>query len=420
MLGFLKRQILRLVDRVVRVVMHRADLIRQAQKRAGEEAAAADPGREASLAFQKAVYAVAKKSGAQSPDGWRVMRVRPFVFPAPTASRVARHPKYFLVTSQGLAASAWLASSLNLHPEITCAMGIDHPLISMRYYYNKAEIEERSASIDDPGPIRHGFYTESLRQHFKDKFSRMGRKLDTDLVRDNPVRDLQKMYEELQWYEPKSKHYGNVHVCFAQQALEYLKEAPLTRDVRLVNLIRHPIPRTEAAIKGVMSISSFYQDSDWHQGITEGMNAIVDTQPERRLQAERRFGVDFRVERNRAVLYSYYHALHNDSWAGEITSVPEASHVMIERLMSDRDYFAWLVWELTGGEIRADAALLDRVFSDDHLQSGRHTGKGRSPGPRAQYAAWTEWERFEFMQVMGRLNLASVYAPFGYDLSFVE
>src|SRR6185503_6234130 len=108
--GFLKRLILRVVDYVVRVVMHRVDLVRLAQRRAEEEAAAADPGNEARLAFQKAVDAIAKKSGAQSSDGWRTMRVRPFVFPASPAARISGHPKYFLVTSQGLAASAWLAS----------------------------------------------------------------------------------------------------------------------------------------------------------------------------------------------------------------------------------------------------------------------------------------------------------------------
>ena len=422
MRSILKRLILRVVDYVVRVVVHRVDLIRLAQRRAEEEAAAADPGHEARLAFQKAVDAVARKSGVQTAEGWRVMRVRPFVFPASPAARISGHPKYFLVTSQGLAASAWLASSLNLHPEITCSMGIDHPLVSMRFYYNAAEIEERTASINDLRPITHGFYTDGLRQHFKQKLSQAGVPVNTDLVRQNPIRDLQKMYDELQWYEPKSRYYGNVHVCFALQALEYLRENPLARDVTLVNLIRHPVPRTEAAIKGVLSIATKYKDSDWHSGITEGMEAVVDTHAERRREIEKRFRVDFSEKRNRAVLYSYYVAIHNDAWAGEITSVPEACHVTIERLMSDRDYFAWLVSELTGGEQIADAALLDKIHSEEHLQSGRHTGRGqgRALDSRAQFAAWTDWEKSEFRSAMERLNLKSVYAPFGYDFSFVH
>ncbi len=404
---FLKRFILRILDYTIRVVLRRADLIRQAEKVA---------------AVQAAVEETIKKTGNPDPTGWRMLRVRPFIYPAAPGApaRTDTDPRYFLVTSQGLAASAWLASSLNLHPEITCSMGIDHPLVSMRFYYNGDQVQERSDSIVDPAPLRHGFYSETLRKHFKQKFADLGVSVDGDLVRQNPIRMLQSMYEELQWFEPKSRHYGNVHVCFAQQALEYLREFPADRDIAMVNLIRHPIPRTEAAIKGVLSVATHYQDSDWHRGITEGIDAIVETQAERRREIERRFGVDFGNVRNRAVLYSYCRALHNDCWAGEITGVPEACHVTIERLMTQRDYFAWLVWEITNHEIMPSKEFLDQLFTETHLQSGRHMGKGRSAHPRAQYEAWTEWERYEFKQVMERLDLAGVYAPFGYDFSFVH
>jgi hypothetical protein len=420
--GFLKRLILRVVDYVVRVVVHRVDLVRLAQQRAREAAAAADPDLAANEAFQKALDAVARKSGAQSADGWRIVRARPFVFPAPGASRTSSHPRYFLVTSQGLAASAWLASSINLHPEITCAMGIDHPLISMRYYYNGAEVDERQASIEEFEPIKHGFYSETLRQHFKQKFAQLGVRLESDLVRANPITNLQEMYDELFWFERGSRHYGNVHVCFALQALEYLRARPVTRDVTLANLIRHPLPRTEAAIKGVLTVATKYGDSDWHAGIAEAVDKVVDTHPERRREAERRFKVDFSVPRNRAVLYSYCVAIHNDSWAGEIMRVPQACHLPIERLMSDPSYFSWMLSGLTGGEIAAEPAYLNSLYTEEHLQSGRHTGKGqgRAPDARTQYETWNDWEKFEFRQAMERLDLTNVYAPFGYDLSFVR
>jgi hypothetical protein len=88
--------------------------------------------------------------------------------------------------------------------------------------------------------------------------------------------------------------------------------------------------------------------------------------------------------------------------------------------MKDRDYFSWLVWQLTGGEEVPDAAFLDKIHTEAHLQSGRHTGQGRAPDMRTQYAAWTDWEKFEFKRAMERLDLANVYAPFGYDFSFVQ
>jgi hypothetical protein len=404
---FLKDLIRKAVDFIVRVVLKRVDVIKQERPA------------EFHSDVQAAVPSAPPPLAAAT---WRIIRTRPFLYPA----RVGAHsgpvgyPRYFLVTSQGLAASAWLASSLNLHPDITCAMGIDHPLVSMRYYYNQDQIQNKMESIRELYPVRHGFYGESLRQHFSQQFADLGVDCPNDLRRENPVRDLQKMFDELTWFEPDSKYYGNVHVCFAQQALEYLREAPTQRNVLLVNLIRHPVPRTETAIKGILSVATHYQDSDWHKGITEGIDEFAETHSDMRRDVEKQFGVDFREVRNRAVLYSYYRAIHNDCWAGEIMRVPEACHVTIERLMTDRDYFAWLVWELTGREVVPAPEFLDKIYSESHLQSGRHTGKGRSPGPRVHYEAWTEWERHEFRKAMDRLDLPSVYSPFGYDFSFVR
>lgn len=411
----LKRLILRFIDYAIRVVLHRLEVIRkETQTRVLEATAASNP-------VQAASEAIASGIEGNLATGWRLARVRPFVYPAASQTQAAAdsHPRYFLVTSQGLAASAWLASSLNLHPEITCSMGIDHPLVSMRYYYNDDEIQRKIEGIRSFSDIRHGFYSETLRKQFKEKFAQLGVRLDTDLVRTNPVRQLQHMYDEIEWFEPRSKYYGNVHSCFSYQALEYLKEFPARRDVTLVNLIRHPVPRTEAAIKGILSVATHYQDSDWHKGITEGIDEFTETHSDMRREIEKRFGVDFGDVRNRGVLYSYYRALHNDCWAGEITAVKEACNVPIERLMSDRDYYSWFVWELTQREVTATPQYLDRIFNDAHLQSGRHMGKGRSPGPRQHYEAWTDWEKHEFKQAMQRLNLPDVYAPFGYDLSFV-
>lgn len=410
------------MDYAIRVVLRRFEVVR---------------GAEQSKAVQTTIETAAKQTASSDTVGWRLMRVRPFIYPAAPKAQVITdsQARYFLITSQGLAASAWLASSLNLHTEITCAMGIDHSLVSMCYYYNddrirkrtsnprsfsdynKDEIQQKTDSIRNFSDIRHGFYSEPLRAHFRKRFAELSVPIETDLVRANPVRQLQHMYDELEWFEPRSKHFGNVHVCFAQQALEYLKDYPTQHDVALMNLIRHPVPRTEAAIKGVLSIATHVQDSDWQKDID--VNKFAETFPGRR-DIEKRFGVDFTELRNRAVLYSYYRALHNDCWAGEITTVRETCHVTIERLMNERDYFSWLVREITRGEALATPEYLDKVFSEEHLQSGRHTGRGRSPGPRETYEGWTDWEKYEFSLAMERLKLPDVYAPFGYDLSFVK
>lgn len=407
--SFLKRLTIKLLDYSIRVVLARLAAIQNVEPRT-----TADTHSAASTASADVT------SGMNDP-GWRTLHVLPLIYPAATNSALpaAAYPKYFLITSQGLAASAWLASSLNLHPDITCSMGIDHPLISMRFYYNDELVSKKTEGITDVGPIQNGFYSDSLRTLFKDRFAATGAPLGTTLERPNPVRELQRMYDELEWFA-QSKFYGNVHSCFASQALEYLHETPARRDILLVNLIRHPIPRTDAAVRALMSIATLAQDSGWHDGISEGVNAIADTQADRRREIEQRFGVDFTDVRNRAVLYSYCRALHNDCWTGEITAVRDACHTPIERLMNDRDYYSWFLSEISRREIAASPEYLDKVFSDQHLRSGRHVGKGRSTSPREQYQSWSDWERDEFKQVLSRLDLANVYAPFGYDFSFVN
>lgn len=87
--------------------------------------------------------------------------------------------------------------------------------------------------------------------------------------------------------------------------------------------------------------------------------------------------------------------------------------------MNDRGYYAWFVWELSQRTITPSDEYLDQVFSNQHLNSGRHTGKGRSRTPREQYALWTDWEKYEFKLAVERTNMLEVYAPFKYDFSYL-
>jgi hypothetical protein len=351
----------------------------------------------------------------------QTVRGRARVFPGTDRSTRGTHPGYFFVTSWGLAGSAWLASSLNLLQDVRCSGGIDHPLVSMGWYYYDGDLIERKldaiASWDD---VRHGFYRAGMRERVRETLTRKGIPIAGSLVREKPIRQLQVMYDELEQFAPGFKFYGNVHACFAVEALEYLAQSPTRRDVRVMNLIRHPLPRTEATFKGLLNVATLHRDSDWHTGIPEAIDGFTELHSEMRREIEKDFGMDFRQVRNRAVLFSYHGVKYNDLWVREIVQFPDLCHVMIERLMMDRDYFSWFVAELTGGELCVPSEFLDRIHSEEHLATGRHIGRGRTPGPRAQYDAWNPWERHEFRQVMKRLDFANVYAAFGYDFSFVR
>ena len=123
-----------------------------------------------------------------------------------------------------------------------------------------------------------------------------------------------------------------------------------------------------------------------------------------------------------AALFVYRQGLQNDVWAEEIREHPHVPRILLERLQDDRDYFAHVFFTLTQGRLSATPSFLDRVFAPENLVFGRQSGEEHTRPPRAreQYDLWSPFEQAEFERVAQRLNLPSVYFPYGYDFSFVS
>ena len=326
-----------------------------------------------------------------------------------------RDVEHFLVTSWGHSGSIWLAGSLNLHPRVCATVGIDNPIETFRYYALNRDAAALAAQAG-PALARHGFSVWESAAMTPIRALPAMRGLTA--IRRDPDRLPWYVFDELELIpaDPPYIVLGNVHgitlsalhgACAAQPDIFR------GRRVLLCDLIRHPVGRTESAVKATLT----------HHlpALAPRITAFIHEHAQECLQLERRYHIDFQEPRARAALHVFRQGLQNDVWAGEIRRFPDVYRILLERLQTDPDYFAHTFATLAQGRVAPDAAFLDRVFAPGNLGSGRQTPteSGRPPGPREQYEQWSAFERDEFARVAERLGLPAVYFPYGYDFSFV-
>lgn len=324
-------------------------------------------------------------------------------------------PSYFLVASWGHSGSIWLAGSLNFHDAVCATVGIYNPVECFAYY----PMNRDASYAAHHAPVelgRHGFSVWSGTLD-SDLRSVLGARGVTFSQRD-PSRLPSYVFDELDLL-PAAVPYtvlGNVHgVTLGQVHDAYLADPHIfkNRHPVVVDLIRHPVSRTESAINATIK----YHLANLEPLISEFIHAHADEC----LALEREFKIDFSEPRPRAALHVYRQGLQNDVWAYEVRMFPNTYRVLFERLQSEPEYFAHTFYTLTQGRVVADRAHLDRVFAQENLGTGRQSTSdiARPLGPRDQYERWSPFERAEFARVAKRLGSPGLYFPFGYDFSFV-
>jgi hypothetical protein len=325
--------------------------------------------------------------------------------------------RYFIVTSWGHCASIWFAGSLNLHEAVLCNAGVDHPLQSFDGY---------PLNIDSTS-----FFAKCTADSFKfgvrasvpTPIGTIPRCFDYT-AHSAPDRDIDK----LPWYvfdemeiiarDTPAQFIGNIHGLILPYLADVLIRDPGVfkhRRFPLINLIRHPVPRTESAIKATIH----YHLIDLKPRIDQFIHEHADDV----LTLEKTYKVDFSEPRARAALHVFRQGQQNIVWADEIRDFPRVRMVSMEMLQSDRDYFAETFNALTSGMLVADNTYLDKVFAPENLGSGRRgniTTASQPPLAREQYDLWSDFERAEFSRIARAHNLHQIYATQNYDLSFVS
>jgi len=338
---------------------------------------------------------------------------RPAAQPATSPDRTS--PSYFLVASWGHSGSIWLAGSLNFHEAMCATVGVYHPAECFAYYpmHRDANYVACNAPVELG---RHGFsvWSGNLDSSLRCVLGARG-------ITFGP-RDTSQLpsyvFDELDLL-PAVMPYsvlGNVHgMTLGQLHQAYLAEPNIFRNRGpiVLDLIRHPVGRTESAINATVK----YHLHNLEPLISE----FIHTHADECLALERTFKIDFSDPRARAALHVYRQGLQNDVWAYEVREFPNTYRLLLERLQAEPEYFAHAFYTLTHGRLVADQTHLDRVFAEENLGTGRQstTEHARPLAPREQYERWSPFERAEFARVSQRLGAPALYFPFGYDFSFV-
>lgn len=336
------------------------------------------------------------------------------LFPFSTARRTPDgEVAFFLVTSWGHSGSIWLAGSLNLHGDVCATVGIDNPIECFTLYpMHKDAAAITAAAGDELSAFGFGDRDRPRFAEFRRSLESRGRTL--------PARDRDRLpffvFDELALIPGRYAARGNVHgITLMQAAAAVRADAGVFRDraVVVLDLVRHPVSRTESAINATLT---YHMDA-----LGPRIAAWLDEHAAECLDLERRYGIDCGDPRVQAVLHVHRQGMQNDLWAGEVRGYPDVEHLPLERLQCDPSYFAFVFSILTQGRCVADPAYLERVFSPSNLGAGRQsTADGARPaGPREQYEQWSPFERDEFAATCRRLDAAETYFPLGYDLSFV-
>lgn len=343
------------------------------------------------------------------------------------AARVGRDEKergYFLICSQGNSGSIWLARALDLHPQITCSMGNDHPVISMNdsqpfvalpedaFQSVRAGWSERICSPDDValGIKRDEWRARDLVQGILDD-----KGIDTVLPERVPPLSHDSMFAELERFYD-STVYGNVHGLTLHNLATMKGETSVRRPI-VANLIRHPVARFQALIGRTVDVMA--------PRINLGPDVEMTMHDHQELVdfLSERYDVIWADARNRFMLWALMGLDALKGWADELTDFPLSLHIPIEKMMEDRAYFAASVALLTGGRVRADDAYLDAVFAPPQQTVARmHPQVRNAKGKSAEetFALWPSWLQDAFRLEAARLDLAGVHAPFGYDFSFLH
>lgn len=234
------------------------------------------------------------------------------------------------------------------------------------------------------------------------------------------IRPLDQMFAELEAHR-SARVYGNVHGETIVTLAANLGTHPLIRPVTVVNLVRHPIPRTES------KFGMIQHDCE----ASEVMRKVCEFQLQDRLNrlAPIADGIreqigDFTASAERCYFVSAL--LDTVGASSEFTQTVAGTappQCCIETLKDNREAFSALVLHLTNGQVSVSGDYLDTVFNPDNLNSERYRAGviAQKPPrtPEEQWRAWADWQQRAFQAAMQVSGFHRDFQRVGYEFGFV-
>ncbi len=287
---------------------------------------------------------------------------------------------YFIVTCHGWSASNWTAVALSKHPHILCchsAMNIPANSNSLR----ETEVE----------------FKETMIKRHNARLSRGSRSIDA-------------LFDEVAAYDVERKRsiYGNVHSLRIRDLPRLKQEFPTPRPHVLMNQIRHPVSVVESGFGQVKNMLSWdvYVHLDATHGMEDHLPFFIDLADRYQINL-----CDYDV---RSFCYAANHLLF---LGRDCRIAPDAPTIVMERITTEREYFAKILQELSAGRIEPSSEYLDEVYKLGQLN--RHKS-GKKITPQQQYESWLPWQQEVFYYFFIAADLKAAYQKHGYDFSFIK
>tara|TARA_B100000900_G_scaffold413773_1_gene438560 strand:- start:840 stop:2072 length:1233 start_codon:yes stop_codon:yes gene_type:complete len=340
----------------------------------------------------------------------------------------------FLILCLGKAGSTWLASALNLHPDITCSSGIDHPVNSMSYPYNQELINKYLRSIRTIKDIQYGAisYGENYQKKAKKEDVNNARYAAGTIIKEqfknlNINIDIPKRYRIEDLYSIilkelknipcfKAKFYGNVHGMDCRRFVKEIKKNKknIYKNLKVMDLIAHPVKRMES-IKNAAKLDYNMDFLDYKNMLD---NFIFNNNSMIR-EIEKQFQIDFSDINNKIIFHNYYFFNYPYVHAHDIKYL-DVPKIRFESIKDNPNEFKKVFNYLTNDSLVYSDEFKENVFSDSMKSFGRHVSKKEhTKSPIEIYNTWSEWEKMLFYNIVKQFNLVSFYKQYDYDLSFI-
>ncbi len=284
------------------------------------------------------------------------------------------NPNYFIVACHGWSASHWLASSLNMHPDIICC----HSALNVLATKSTWEDNNLQNTVNE---------RENARRR-RGKVS-----IDTLLT-------------EVESYGT-AKAYGNVHTIRVRDLVDLDTSDSTKKPCIFANIVRHPI-------SVVASGSGQFEDMitwDIHALIesSDAVREIIDIAK----PISEEFGLNLCDAPVRSFIAASQHLTH---LARDQRIAPDIKTIKMEHVTSDKDYLREAVNYLTNDNLDITEEYINSVFSIGKLNSHK---KEHFPTVKALYESWEPWKKHLFCEVAKKHNIIELYDRHDYDFSFV-
>ncbi len=278
--------------------------------------------------------------------------------------------KYFIVTSYGRTATYWLADALNSHRDIIC----NHGLLPVTSYGDRLE---KSLIL-----YQHENESILVSKSFDDLFD-----------------DLEKT--------GLAKVYGNVHGYSACTYYFKLATNKPRREIRVINLARHPITRIESLANEWLYESTF-SSTMCHR--LENIRHQNELNKRAFAYVQSAFPhVDLSIKDNSIFLLALLSVISSDFQELQIEGL---LNIPMERLTKDAEYFCFIFSLLTQGSIEIEPKYLHDVIS-----SGRKNQHSKAEMSSIEvYEQWAKWKRTVFQLVLKETKSVKLYNHFGYEV----